>query len=1053
MKTAHFFIDRPIFATVLCVLIVIVGSLSYFGLPVAQYPEVAPPTVSVSANYPGASSEVLSKTVATPLEQAINGVEGMLYMSSSSTSDGSLNINLTFKLGTDLDIAQVQVQNRISTVEASLPEEVRRLGVSVKKRSPDLMLVVNMYSPGKTYDQTYIGNYATLQIKDVLSRIEGVGDIRVFGASDYAMRVWLDPDRIAAFGLTANEVIGAIRGQNAQVAGGTLNQQPLDKQSAFELAVRVKGRLETPEEFGNIILKEGDAGRLVRLKDVARVELSAQNFATRGYLGENPAIAMPVFQLPGTNALRTAKDIIETMKKISKDFPADLKYDIAYNPTKFVEESIHAVFTTIAEAIVLVVLVIILFLQNWRAAIIPVVAIPVSLIGTFAVMAALDFSLNNLTLFGLVLAIGIVVDDAIVVVENMERNLSAGMTPRDAARKSMNEVGAALIAMGLVLIAVFLPTSFITGISGRFYQQFGVTIAVATAISVFVSITLSPALATILLKHHATHKQSQDRTPFLLQFVYNRFNRFMQRFTQRYETIVSAVVSKTGLVIGIYLSLMVATYFVFQKVPSGFIPKMDQGYFIVAIQLPPGASLERTDKVVKHAVSKILKIDGIKNAVAFTGFSGASFSNASNAAAIFTPLQDFATRRAKGLTYDGLLGTLRQELSQIDDAFIIAIPPPSVRGIGSGGGFKMMVQDRSGQSIETLFGVVQSIVGAANQGPSPVTSVYSFFDIGTPQLFLDIDRDRAEKLGLNVSDVFDALQGYMGSSYVNDFNFLGRTYQVTAQADAPYRTTIDDISRIRVRNKDGNMVPIGSIAQLKDIAGPSRLIRYNLYPAIDLSGDTAAGYSTGEALDHMEKLATQLLPPGFSFEWTELALQEKLAGNTGPIAFTLAVVFVFLLLAAQFESWTLPLAVILIVPMCLFSAMSGVAIAGMDNNILTQIGLVVLVGLASKNAILIIEFAKQREDAGKTPWEAAVEAAKLRLRPILMTSFAFILGVLPLVTASGAGAEMRQTLGTAVFSGMLGVTFFGLVFTPVFYVLCRTIPAKFWRNDTATMPR
>lgn len=1040
MNISHFFIDRPIFATVLSILIMIVGGLAYFSLPIEQYPQVAPPTIQVTATYPGANAETVSNTVATPIEQEINGVEGMLYMLSQSTGDGRMQLTITFELGTDLDEAQVLVQNRVAIAEPRLPEEVRRLGVTTRKNSPDLMLVINMFSPDGTYDQTYIGNYAVLQLRDRLSRIEGVGDIQIFGASEYAMRIWLDPDRAQLLGLTAGDIVQALRSQNIQVASGTINQPPVPEQNAFEVSVQTQGRLIDPAQFENVVVKSGEQGQIVRLKDIGRVELGAQSYVTRGYLGEYPAVALPVFQRPGTNAVETADEILATMDELSRDFPQGLDYDIAYNPTEFIEESIDEVVITIFEAVLLVIIVIVAFLQTWRAAIIPIVAIPVSLIGTFAVMQGLGFSLNNLTLFGLVLAIGIVVDDAIVVVENMERNMKEGLNPRDAARRTMDEVGGALVAMGLVLVAVFLPTTFLEGISGKFYQQFGITIAVATVISVLVSLTLSPAMAALVLKPHENDPCNQPNRGWRhpVKFFFCKFNQTLDWVSERYGRMVSRLVRAGGIVLIIYGGLMALTAWEFNEVPTGFIPPQDQGYFIVSIQLPPGASLSRTDAVVQEAVDILLDMDGVENAVAFAGFAGATFTNASNAAAIFPVLEDFGTRNSKGLTYESLLNEMRGRMASIKEAFIVVIPPPPVRGIGNAGGFRMMIQDRRGRGLAALEQATWALAGAANQDPA-VTSVFTFFENATPQLYLDIDREQAERLGVPVSNVFEGLEVYLGSAFINDFNYLGRTFRVTAQADAPYRLTPDDVTRIRVRNRDGDMVPIGSVAEPKDISGPSRVPRYNLYPSAALIGDASPGFSSGEAIAAMERLAEQVLPDGISYEWTEIAYQQKQTGNTASIAFILAVVFVFLLLAAQYESWLLPLAVILIVPMCLLSAITGVAIAGMDNNILTQIGFVVLIGLASKNAILIVEFAKQQQDLGKDRWDAAITAAKLRLRPILMTSFAFILGVVPLVLASGAGAEMRQSLGTAVFSGMLGVTVFGLLFTPVFYVLTRRL--------------
>ena len=1037
MKFSHIFIKRPIFAAVLSVLILIVGGLAYVSLPISQFPDVAPPTVEVVALYPGANAKTLSETVAAPLEKEINGVEGMLYMTSQSSADGRVIVQIAFELGTDLDKAQVQVQNRVAIAQPRLPEASRRLGITTKKISPDILMVVNMYSPNKTYDQTYMGNYATLQLKDELARIKGIGDIQIFGAAEYAMRIWLDPSKIASLDMTAGEVVAALRAQNVQIASGTLNTLPSRSQSAFEINIQTQGKLVSIEQFENVIVKAEEGGRIVQVKDVGRVELGAQNYATKGYLGKDPAIAMPVFQQPGGNALESAAEIKSRMQELSKSFPEDLEYKIAYNPTEFIQKSVDEVYHTIFEAILLVVLVILLFLQSWRAAIIPILAIPVSLIGTFAVMDAIGFSLNNLTLFGLVLAIGIVVDDAIVVVENMERYLAKGLSPKEAAVKTMDEVGGALVAIGLVLIAVFIPTAFLEGISGQFYKQFGMTIAVATAISVFVSLTLSPAMAALLMRHEV--KDPNKKTLLVLRpfsYVGNGFNNFIEKLSANYGKSVQKLLRTSILVLVVYGGLIVITGFEFGRVPKGFIPAMDQQYFITLVQLPPGSSLSRTDKVIKEVLDIGLAIDGVESAVAFTGFDVASNTNSSNAAAVFLTLEDFHIRKDKELGYEDLLGTVNAKLAQIDDAIVFVIPPPSVRGIGNAGGFKMMVQDRSNLGTDELVKATNALAAAANADPI-LNNVFTFFNDQTPQLYLDIDRVKAEKLGVNVSDVFQSLEIYMGSAFVNEFNYLGRTYQVTAQADAPNRLTPDDISRIKVRNNKAQMVPVGTFTRQQNISGASRIPRYNLYPAAALNGNISPGYSSGEALDRMEQLADEILPQGISYEWTELAYQEKQTGSTAGIAFLLAVVFVFLLLAAQFESLILPLAVIFIVPMVLLSAIIGIDLAGLDNNIMVQIGLIVLVGLASKNAILIVEFAKQLEDQGKDLKTAVIEASKLRLRPILMTAMAFILGVVPLAIATGAGAELRVSLGIAVFSGMLGVTLFGIFLTPVFYYLGR----------------
>ena len=1037
MKFGRFFIDRPRFAGVISILIVVVGMLSYFGLPVGQYPEVAPPTIQVRATYPGAPPEVIADTVATPIEQEVNGVENMLYMTSSSTADGTMQLTITFALGTDLDTAQVLVQNRVAIAEARLPEEVRRLGVVTQKASPDLMMVIHLISPDSTYDQLYISNYALLRIRDVLSRIDGVGNITVFGAREYSMRVWLDPDRLAALNLTATDVVQALQAQNVQVAGGSLGQPPMPLHSAFQLTVNTQGRFEDPEQFGKVIIKAGEDGRLTRVNDVARVELGARDYVTNSYLDGLPATALGVFQRPGSNALQTSDALLRTMEELSADFPPGLEHRVIYNPTEFIAKSVKEVYKTIVEAVILVIIVIVLFLQSWRAAIIPIIAIPVSLIGTFAIMLALGFSLNNLTLFGLVLAIGIVVDDAIVVVENIERNLESGMSPKDAARITMDEVGTALISIALVLSAVFLPAAFLTGISGQFFRQFAVTIAVATLISALNSLTLSPALGGILLRRHGEGQEGVFGRAWemVLGPVFRGFNRVFDRTRRGYAGTVCHMARRPLVAVAVFLVLIVLTAIGFNRVPTGFIPVQDQGYLIVVAELPKGASLERTDAVVLEATEIVRKVPGVGHAVGIAGFSGATFTSASNAAAIFVVLEPHE-ERGPDLSAKAIYRSLFGALSQIKEGQLFVIEPPPVRGLGTGGGFKMMVQDRTGAGLRMLEGVTWELAGAANQS-GDVTQVFTTFSTGTPQFYVDIDRTRAEMLNVPVQNVLDTLQVYIGSAYVNDFNIFGRTYRVTAQADAPYRLEPRNIETLRARSTTGAMVPLGSIASIRPQAGPDRVVRHNLYPAAELQGNAAPGISTGQAIATMEGLATRVLPAGFAYEWVDIAYQEKAAGNAGLIIFPLSVLFVFLLLTAQYESWSLPLAIIMIVPLCLSFAVLGVALRGMDNNILTQIGFIVLIGLASKNAILIVEFAKQREDAGRDRVNAAIEAAELRLRPILMTSFAFILGVLPLVIATGAGAEMRQALGTAVFAGMIGVTLFGLFLTPAFYVLVR----------------
>jgi hydrophobe/amphiphile efflux-1 (HAE1) family protein len=1035
MRLSHFFIDRPIFAAVVSIIFVIVGAVSLSRLPVAQYPEIAPPVIRVTGQYPGASADVVAATVVAPLEQQINGVENMIYLTSNATGDGRFQIDVTFELGTNLDIAQVQVQNRVSIAQPRIPLDVRNIGVTTTKSSPDLMMVVHLYSPDRSRDALFISNYATVEVTDQLNRIYGVGSVVVFGARDYSMRVWLDPDRLQSLGLTTSDVVSALQGQNVQVASGVLNQPPIAEPRAFQIAVRTLGRLADPTEFANIVVKQNSTS-VVRLKDVGRIELAAVDYTTNSYRDLDPAVALVIYQLPGSNALATADKIKSTMEELSKTFPDGLKYTIIYNPTEFIQQSIDAVVETIGEAIILVVLVVILFLQTWRAAVIPIVAIPVSLIGTFFFMAAFGFSLNNLSLFGLVLAIGIVVDDAIVVVENVERNIAAGLAPREAARRSMDEVGSALIAIALVLSAVFVPAAFITGISGQFYRQFALTITGATVISLIVSLTLSPAMCALLLKPHANHRQDRWWSRPIRGF-FGAFNVGFDALGRGYGWLAGKVVRFAALMLVVYGGVILFGLNEFRKAPIGFIPQVDQGYLIIVTQLPGGASLARTDDVNRRVVEAALQVPGITHAVNFVGFSGATFTNAPNSGAVFVALEPFAERaKDPRKSAPALQAALQQKLSALQEALVLVIAPPPVRGIGTAGGFRMMVEDRAGRGPEALQAAVFAMMGRAAQ-TGGVRQVFSLFENQTPQLYLDIDRTKAQMLGINLPDVFGALQTYIGSYYVNDFNLLGRTFRVTAQAESGHRLDPRDVLQIRVRNSSGNTVPLGSFATMHDVTGPYRVPRYNLYPAAELDGAPALGYSQGQAIETMQQLAAQTLPAGFNFEWTTLAFQQMRAGNTAVFAFLLAVAFVFLVLAAQYESVTLPLAVILIVPMCLIASITGVTLRGQDNNILTQVGFIVLIGLAAKNAILIVEFAKQLEDSGRDRWAAAVEAARLRLRPILMTSLAFIFGVVPLVWATGAGAELRQALGTAVFAGMIGVTMFGLIFTPGFYVISR----------------
>ena len=1037
MKFPHFFIDRPIFAAVLSVLIIVFGAVAYPGLPVAQYPEIAPPTVVVSASYPGATAETLAETVAAPLEESINGVEHMIYMSSSSTGDGAIAITVTFAQGTNVDQAQVLVQNRVATAEPRLPDEVRQIGITVRKNSPDLLLVATLFSPDKSLSESYISNYATTQIIDRIARIPGVGGTRIFGGRDYNMRIWIDPDLAAARNLTVDEIVAAVRAQNAQVAVGSVGQPPFNRGgTAFQLGIQTEGRLTSPDQFGEIIIKRDDQGRLTRIRDVARIELGAQDYTINAFLSGQPTTAIGVTQLPGSNALTTAEAVKAELRRAAKDFPPGLTYRIPYNPTEYIQASIEEVERTLVEALFLVALVVLLFLQSWRAAIVPIIAIPVSLIGSLAALAAFGFSINNLSLFGMVLAIGIVVDDAIVVVENIERLMAEkGLSPRQAAHETMDEVSGALIAIALVLCGVFIPTSFIPGISGQFYKQFALTIVSATAISAFVSLTLSPAIAALLLKpkDHEAREPAPGWRGWGPRFA-RWFNRGFERLSGRFGRFTARAVRSLLIIAICYAGLIALAGWRFAVTPTGFIPAQDQGYLIVAAQLPPGASLQRTTDVLLHAQQIALANKATNATVAFAGLDGATFTTAPNAAAMFIALKPSSER----LHADEVANEIREQLTSITDGVLLVIPPPPVRGIGTGGGWKMLIEDRNNQGYAALEGAAFAMMMQANQTPG-IAGAFTTFNVRTPRLNADIDRARSEQLGVPVQNVFSTLNTYLGSTYINDFNFLGRTYRVTAQADAPYRDEIADVGKLRARSASGAMVPLDALMTLKNESGPYRVVRYNLYPSAELQGNTTHGYSSGQSLATMARLAGQILPQGMTFEWTELAFQQQQAGNTGTLVFALAVLFVFLLLAANYESLVLPFAVILIVPMCLLAAIIGVNLMGMDNNILTQIGLVVLIGLAAKNAILIVEFAKQNEDAGMELREAAKHAAEQRLRPIIMTSIAFILGTLPLVIGSGPGAELRRALGVAVFFGMIGVTTFGLLFTPSFYVISRNM--------------
>ncbi len=1035
MRLTHAFIDRPILATVLSVFITIIGLGALVTLPIAQYPEIVPPTVQITTTYPGASAETVSKTVATPIEQEVNGVENMIYMNSQSTGDGKMTLTVTFRIGTDLNVAQMLTQNRVQDALPRLPDDVQRLGVTVRKATPNILMAVHMMSPDNSRDELYVSNYATLHVKDQLTRLPGVGDVQLFGARDYAMRIWLDPDRVAAYDLKADEVLAALRAQNVQVSAGILNQPPVPTGGAYQLNIQTLGRLETPEQFGDVVVKSDNAGHVTRIRDIGTVAIGAADYGTEALLDHSTGLPLLVFSEPGANALAVEREVLNTMKALRPDFPPGIDYRIVYDPTVFVGRSVHEVIKTIFVAIALVVGVVLLFLQTWRATLIPVIAIPVSLIGTFVILALLGISLNNLSLFGLVLAVGIVVDDAIVVVENVERNIREGMSPVEAAHRTMDEVGVALIAIALTLCAVFVPSAFLSGITGQFFRQFAVTIAASTVISCIVSLTLSPALCAILFKPHVeTHVQRRT----LIARFFAGFNRGFERLSTAYGRFTRRLVAAVGIVFAVYVGLIALAGVQFSRAPTGFIPEQDQGYLITVLQLPPGATLERTAAVVRQATDIILATPGVEHAVPFVGLDATTFTQASNDGTIFSGLPSLYHASGHWPPASAVLASLRQRLSAVQGAFILTIPPPPVPGIGNSGGFKMMLQDRAGLGSQALANAAQALTGAANQDPD-FAGVFTLFSTRTPSVYADIDREKAEKVGLTPSDVFNTLQLYLGSQYVNDFNFLGRTYEVIAQADGRFRRNLDDIGRLKTRNAAGEMVPIGTVARLHEVTDPYRVPRYDLFPAAEIMGNAAPGVATGTALHRMEELAHKVLPRGISFEWTELAYQQQQKGTPTLLVFGAAALFVFLVLAAQYESLKLPLAVILIVPMCLLAAVTGLLSRGMPIDILAQIGFVVLVGLAAKNAILIVEFARQAEEAGASAAQAAVHAARTRLRPILMTSFAFIMGVAPLAVATGAGSEMRQSLGTAVFSGMLGVTCFGLLFTPSFYTMVRRI--------------
>jgi multidrug efflux pump len=1041
MNISNFFIKRPIFAAVISIIIFVIGAIAYFRLPLSEYPNVVPPTVVVRTSYPGANPTVIADTVASPLEQQINGVEGMLYMFSQATADGVMTLTITFGLGTDLDKAQVQVQNRVSQALPRLPQEVQLLGVTTEKTSPDLLMVVHLVSPDNRYDMLYLANLAILQVKDELGRLPGVGNVQIFGAGDFSMRVWLNPNKLASHNLTATDVVQSIREQNVQVAAGVLGAPPTNTGStAFQLLVNTQGRLTTEEEFGNIIVRAAKDGQITRIRDLGRVELGSSTYALRSLLDNKPAVALPISQRPGSNALQTSQQVRDTMERLKKSFPEGVDYKIVYDPTVFVRESIQAVGHTFIEALILVVLVVLVFLQTWRASVIPLLALPVSLIGTFSVMLLLGFSLNTLSLFGLVLAIGIVVDDAIVVVENVERNIALGLEPHEATRRAMQEVSGPIVAIALVLCAVFVPTAFIVGLSGEFYKQFALTIAISTVISAFNSLTLSPALAALLLKSHGAKKDSFTRAiEFAFGWFFKLFNRFFGRASRGYGIFVTRTLRSSLIAVVVYIGLIGLTILGFSRVPTGFVPTQDKGYLVCLAQLPNGATLDRTEDVIRRMSDIALKHPGVQNAVAFPGLSINGFTNSPNSGIVFATLKPSEERMSPELSANAIAANLNKQYGSIQEAFIAVFPPPPVQGIGTVAGFKLYIEDRSGTGLESLYKETTATLQKGNQTPGLI-GVFSSFDINVPQIDSHVDREKAKTYGIPLNDVFDTLQVYLGSLYVNDFNRFGRTYQVNVQAESPYRLQPEDIGHLRTRNLAGEMIPLGSVVAVKPTYGPDRVMRYNGFPAAEINGAAAPGYSTGQSESAIAKVLNEQLPNGMKYEWTELTYQKILAGNTMVYIFPLSVFLVYLVLAAQYESWSLPLVIILIVPMTLFSAIAGVWLLNGDNNVFTQISLIVLVGLACKNAILIVEFAREKQlQEGVNRVEAVLEACRLRLRPILMTSLAFTMGVIPLVLSTGAGSEMRRAIGVAVFFGMLGVTAFGLVLTPVFYVLVQRL--------------
>jgi len=1024
-----FFINRPVLATVLAILITLIGGISIPILPIAQFPEISPPTVNVAATFTGASSEVVEETVTTPIEEQINGVEGMTYISSDSSNDGTMSINVTFEIGYDLDIAAVDVQNRVQLATPRVPEEVSKYGISVNKQSTSLILAVNLISPDGSRDDLFLSNYIDIHISDVLKRIPGVGNLTIWGEREYSMRIWLNPDKLASLAITTTDVANAIEEQNVQVAAGSIGQPPIPKGQQFQFTITTLGRLENVEEFEDIIIRANPDGSVVRIKDVATVDLGAETYTTKATLDGGNTVGIGTYQLPGANALDLAKEIRAAMELLKEDFPSGVDYAIIYDTTKFVTESIKEVVITLFEAFILVFIVVFIFLQNFRATLIPAITIPVSLIGTFALINALGFSINTLTLFGLVLAIGLVVDDAIVVVENASRLIQEkGVSSREATSAAMKEVTGPIVATSLVLMAVFVPVSFMPGITGQLYRQFALTIACSVAISTINALTLSPALCALFLK-----KETGEKFWF-----FKKFDQGFVWFKDRYHGLVATLTDRWKIVVGVFAVLMVCTYFLFTIVPTGFVPEEDQGYFIINVQGPEGSSLERTEETMKEVYDILVNTPGVAHVVAIAGLNFLTSASDSNTGAMFAVLEPWGKRKTYALSVFGLIDRVRKEFAGIQGAVVVPFNAPPIQGLSSTGGFQFELEDKSSLGIQTLANVTQEMIEKGNESPELV-GLFSSFTADVPGLYIELDRTKAKTQGVAVSDVFDTLQAYLGALYVNDFNKFGRVYRVFMQAEDSYRTQVEDISRLYVRTETGGMVPLSTLIDVKEIVGPETITHYNLYRSTEIDGGPASGYSSGQAIQAMEKLAEKVLPEGMGYEWSGTSYQEIKAGNLAPLIFALSIVFVFLFLAALYESWAMPFMVMLAVPLALMGAMLAQYLRGLTNDVYCQIGLVMLIGLASKNAILIVEFAKQRREEGLPVIEAAMQAAMIRLRPILMTAFAFILGVFPLVIASGAGAQSRHSLGTAVFGGMILSTLLSLIVVPVFYVVIENL--------------